>query len=123
MLSILRRRTAAVEAAIENGDIPDWLRAGLQLRGWAEPEEEMVSGILRGALSEASTVTDGFEAGLRLAAIDWAVQRAMDFDIAALTISDVATVLHRVPTVFQRWTWETKPRTSKAGAEPRRSAL
>lgn len=79
-----------------------------------------VSGILKAALNEASNVTDGFEAGLRLAAIDWAVQRAMDFDIAALTVSDVATVLHRVPTAFQRWTWEDKPRTARAGAEPRR---
>jgi hypothetical protein len=65
-------------------------------------------------------VTDGFEAGLRLAAIDWAVHRAMDFDIAALTLPDVAAVLHRVPTAFQRWTWEDKPRTAKQGAQPRR---
>ena len=65
-------------------------------------------------------MTDGFEAGLRLAAIDWAVRRAMDFDIAALVVTDVATVLHRVPAAFQRWTWEDKPRTTKQGAQPRR---
>lgn len=97
-----------------------WLAAALQRPGWGEPVEKAVSEILKAALNEASNVTDGFEAGLRLAAIDWAVQRAMDFDIAALTVTDVATVLHRVPTAFQRWTWEDKPRTSKAGAEPRR---
>jgi len=44
----------------------------------------------------------------------------MDFDITALTVKDVAGVLERVPAVFQRWTWEDNPRTSKAGAEPRR---
>lgn len=97
-----------------------WLAAALQRPRWGEPVEKAVSEILKAALKEASNVTDGFEAGLRHAAIDWAVQRAMDFDIAALTVADVATVLHRVPTAFQRWTWEDKPRTAKAGAEPRR---
>lgn len=119
LIDVLGRRLSITKAggAIT---VAIWLAAALQRRGWGEPTEKAVSEILKAALGEASTVTDGFEAGLRLAAIDWAVQRAMDFDIATITVADVATVLHRVPTVFQRWTWEDKPRTSKAGAEPRR---
>jgi hypothetical protein len=119
LLDTLGRRISFAKAAISVTDTA-WLAAALQRQGWAEPDEKAVSEIFKAALNEASEVTDGFEAGLRLAAIDWAVQRAMDFDIAALTVADVATILHRVPTVFQRWTWEDKPRTSKAGAEPRR---
>jgi hypothetical protein len=44
----------------------------------------------------------------------------MDFDVTALTVGDVAGVLQRVPAVFQRWTWEDKPRTGRHGAEARR---
>lgn len=119
LLNALGRRISVPKAttAISEGS---WLPAALHCRGWGEPVEKSSTGILKLALSEASKVTDGFEAGLRLSAIDWAVQRAMDFDIAALTVTDVATVLHRVPTVFQRWTWEEKPRTARRGAEPRR---
>lgn len=119
LLDILGRRISIAKASATDTDSA-WLAAALHQRGWAEPAETSVSGILKAVLSDASAVTDGFEAGFRLAAIDWAVRRAMDFDIAALTVTDVATVLHRVPTVFQRWTWEDKPRTSKAGAEGRR---
>ena len=119
LLDALGRRISNVKGGSPVTDVV-WLVAALQRRGWGEPVEKAVSEILKAALNEASNVTDGFEAGLRLAAIDWAVQRAMDFDIAALTVSDVATVLHRVPTAFQRWTWENKPRTARAGAEPRR---
>jgi hypothetical protein len=119
LLDALGRRISVAKASAEVANAV-WLAAALHRRGWGEPTEKSVSAILKAALSEASTVTDGFEAGLRLAAIDWGVQRAMDFDIAALTVTDVANVLNRVPTVFQRWTWEHKPRTSKIGAEPRR---
>jgi hypothetical protein len=120
LLAILGRRLAVPKATTHDHDEPVWLAAALHRRGWSAPAEKSVSDVLKAALKEASNVTDGFEAGLRLAAIDWAVQRAMDFDIAALTVTDVATVLHRVPSVFQRWTWEDKPRTSKLGAKPRR---
>jgi hypothetical protein len=44
----------------------------------------------------------------------------MDFDVTALTTADVAGILQRVPTAFQRWTWEDKPRTTRLGALPRR---
>jgi len=120
LLDILGRRIAATKITDDRGSEPIWLAAALHRRGWSAPAEKSVSDVLKAALNEASSVTDGFEAGLRLAAIDWAVQRAMDFDIAALTLTDVATVLHRVPTAFQRWTWEDKPRTAKQGAQPRR---
>ncbi len=103
-----------------SGADKEWLLAALHRRGFGEPGESSVSGILKNILGEASKVTDGFEAGLRLAGMDWALQRAMDFDISALTISDVAVVLNRVPTLFQRWTWEDKPRTSRVGAAARR---
>ncbi len=120
LLDILGRRIAIAKATGDDGNQPVWLAAALHRRGWSAPAEKSVSDVLKAALNDASSVTDGFEAGLRLAAIDWAVQRAMDFDVAALTLADVATVLHRVPTAFQRWTWEDKPRTAKQGAQPRR---
>jgi hypothetical protein len=99
---------------------PVWLAAALQRQGWGNPAETSVREVLKSALTDAVGVSDGFESGLRLAAIDWAVARAMDFDVTALAVADVAGVLQRVPTVFQRWTWEDKPRTARHGAEPRR---
>lgn len=97
-----------------------WFGAALHMRGWTKADERSVADVLKSALVDFDKVSDGFEAGLRLAAIDWAVQRAMDLDINALTLHDVSAVLRRVPTIFQRWTWEDKPRTAKAGAEARR---
>ena len=104
----------------KEGGEPLWLAAALHRRGWAVSTEKSVSDALKIALTDAASVSDGFEAGLRLAAIDWSVAHAMDFDITALTVTDVAGVLQRVPAVFQRWTWEDKPRTARRGAEPRR---
>lgn len=120
LLNSLGRRIAVANATGKDSGEPVWLAAALHRRGWSAPEEKSVSEVLKAALNEVSSVTDGFEAGLRLAAIDWAIGRAMDFEIAALTLTDVATVLHRVPTAFQRWTWEEKPRTGRQGSEPRR---
>jgi hypothetical protein len=119
LLETLGRRFSIGPAPQTSGSLI-WFAAALQKRGWIEPAEKSVSEVLKGALVDADKVTDGFEAGLRLAAIEWAVQRAVDLDIAALTLQDVAAVLHRVPSIFQRWTWENKPRTAKAGAEARR---
>jgi hypothetical protein len=119
MLDILGHRLSVGMPASGNSRAV-WLAAALDRRGWTVPSERSVSDVLKAAINDASNVTDGFEAGLRVAAIDWAVSRAMDFDIAAITVADVATVLHRVPTAFQRWTWEDKPRTAKQGAQPRR---
>lgn len=120
LLDVLGHRMVVSKATSNNSNHPVWLAAALHRRGWSAPAEKSVSDVLKAALNDVSNVTDGFEAGLRLAAIDWAVQRAMDFDLAALTLTDVAAVLHRVPTAFQRWTWEEKPRTAKQGAQARR---
>lgn len=119
LLETLGRRISIGTARRTSGSAI-WFGAALQKRGWSEPAEKSVSEVLKGVLVDADKVTDGFEAGLRLAAIEWAVQRAVDLDIAALTLQDVAAVLHRVPSIFQRWTWEDKPRTARVGAEARR---
>jgi hypothetical protein len=119
LLENLGRRFSIGKAGL-SPDSVIWFGAALQRRGWSEPAEKSVSEVLKGALADADKVTDGFEAGLRLAAIEWAVQRAVDLDIAALTLQDVAVVLNCVPSIFQRWTWEDRPRTAKVGAEARR---
>lgn len=108
---------AARNSAVED---PVWLNAALQRRGWTVPEERSVASVIKTTVEGVISVTDGFEAGMRLAALDWAIARAMDCDISALTLGDVIAVLQRVPNSFQRWTWEDKPRTAKAGAEARR---
>lgn len=109
--------TAARNSAVED---PVWLNAALQRRGWTVPEERSVASVIKTTVEGVISVTDGFEAGMRLAALDWAIAQAMDCDISALTLGDVIAVLQRVPNSFQRWTWEDKPRTAKAGAEARR---
>lgn len=119
LLETVETRFSAKKVSLPSGRVA-WFEAALQKRGWSEPPERSVGEVLKGALTNADKVTDAFEAGLRLAAIEWAVQRAVDFDIAALTLQDVAAVLHRVPSIFQKWTWEDKPRTARLGAEPRR---
>jgi len=122
LLNLIGRRLDPTnrECLQDTSNEPEWLAAGLHRRSWGVPDETAVVGVLRSAVSDAAKVSDGFEAGLRLSAIDWGSARAMDFDIAALTVRDIAGVLDRVPSVFQRWTWEEKPRTARAGAEARR---
>lgn len=120
LLNSLGARIGAANGNHKGGGEPMWLAAGLQRRGWGTPAETSGGDVLKAALNDAAAVMDGFEAGLRLAAIDWSLARAMDFDVNALTVGDVAGILQRVPTVFQRWTWEDKPRTGRRGAEPRR---
>jgi hypothetical protein len=120
LLNSLGPRIGGAKDARKECGEPVWLAAALQRRGWGNPAETSVSDVLKSALTGAACVSDGFEAGLRLAAIDWAVARAMDFDVTALTVTDLAGVLQRVPSAFQRWTWEDKPRTARQGAEPRR---
>ena len=120
LLNCLGVRINAASGNHKEAGEPVWITAALQKRGWGSPAQASVSDVLKSALTDATRVTDGFEAGMRLAAIDWAMARAMDFDITALTVTDVAGVLQRVPAAFQRWTWEDKPRTTRRGAEPRR---
>ena len=120
LLNSLRTRMGDAKGNRTDGGELVWLAAGLQRRGWGTPAENAVSDVLKAVITDAAKVSDGFEAGLRLAAMDWATTHAMDFDVAALTVADVAEVLQRVPSVFQRWTWEDKPRTARHGAQPRR---
>jgi len=120
LLNNLRFRISERNDAPPRKSGPLWLAPALQRRSWDIPDETSVSDVLKAALTDAARVTDGFEAGLRIAAIDWAAARAMDFDVSALTSADIAGILQRVPAVFQRWTWEDKPRTSRLGGEPRR---
>ena len=120
LLNSLRTRMGDAKGNRTDAGELVWLAAGLQGRGWGTPAENAVSDVLKAVITDAAEVSDGFEAGLRLAAVDWAIARAMDFDVAALTVGDVAEVLQRVPSVFQRWTWEDKPRTARHGAQPRR---
>lgn len=96
LFDTLGRRIPGAKARVSVCELT-WLEAALHDRGWSDPEEKAVSDILKAALSEAFKVKDGFEAGLRLAAIDWALQLALDFDIAtvpanALRVGDTITL-------------------------------
>lgn len=110
----------SVAGLVPNDDRESWIVAGLHKCGWGDVSMIRVDDVLKSTLKRASETIDGFEAALRCAATEWAVERAMDFDIAAPTIPDIAKVLDRVSTSFQRWTWEDAPRTSRRGAEARR---
>ncbi len=72
------------------------------------------------SLQDTDQINDGFEAALRLSALNWAQGRALDMDLHALTIAVVVQILRNVPRVFLRWTWEDKARTNRRGAEPRK---
>lgn len=120
LLNSLHVRLTKTKLTPKGDGEPVWLAAALQRSGWRDSSDTSVSDVLKAALTGVATVSDAFEAGLRLTAIEWATFRAMDFDIAAITVSDVARILQRIPSVFQRWTWEDKPRTARQGSEPRR---
>ena len=77
LLDVLRRRVFFAKGDPLSGSAV-WVAAALCRLGWAEPIEVAVSDILNVALSDVSKVKNGFEAGLRLAAIDWAVVRTND---------------------------------------------
>ena len=76
--------------------------------------------MLADSLQSTDQLTDGFEAALRLGALNWAHGRALDLNLHALTVADVVQILWNVPRVFLRWTWEEKARTTRRGAEPRK---
>jgi len=120
VLTIIGERLKAGNGLSQSTIQPAWLPASLQRSGWGVPAEMSIGEVLKTAIGAADKVADTFEAGLRMEAIEWAMTRVMDFDVAALTIKDVAGVLKRSPEVFQRWTWELKPRTGKKDGEPRR---
>jgi hypothetical protein len=95
---------------------PAWMRAALNSCGCGKVGDTEAADVLKVALLNADAVSDGFEAVMKLAAIDWATARAIDFNLDAMTIADVARVLNNVTSIFQRWTWEEKPRTARIGA-------
>lgn len=103
------------------GGVPEWVPAGLaaQLPAYT-PSKPDLAKIISQAVTRVSGVTAATEAALRLAALQWATERALEINVGAVAIADVALVLERTGSVFTRWVWEEKPRTSRKGAEPRR---
>jgi hypothetical protein len=99
---------------------PLWLRAALAPTGIFEVGDEQAAEVLSDSLQSTDELSDGFQAALRLSALDWARGRALDMDLHALTVADVVQLLRNVPRVFLRWTWEDKARTNRRGAEPRK---
>jgi hypothetical protein len=119
LLQILGQTIGATDLPTGNPP-PSWLRAALSGRSLAVIKETEVTDVLKEGLAGTTEVSEPFEAVFRLAAIKWATERAMDFDLGAMTIADVARVLENLSTVFLRWVWEEKPRTSRRGALPRK---
>ena len=96
-----------------------WLSAALAERQIFTIRDDEAADALRQSLENLSLIDD-FEAALRLKALEWARHRALEFDLHALTIDDVVKVIRNIPQIFQRWTWEDKPRTTKRGAIARK---
>ncbi len=61
---------------------------------------------------------DIYTAAVRLAALDW-IQSQAAISIDRPDISQVKRVLEGVQSSLYRWVWETKPKTSRRGAQPR----
>src|SRR5690606_2863352 len=120
LLNALKGRISAEQSTGSEAVLSEWMAAALHRMGWGAPKEQTAGSVLRTVLGKTLQVKDGFESGLYLAAMGWAIGRAIDFDMTALTVADIAAVLRRVPSIFQRWTWEDRPRTSRQGAEARR---
>ena len=106
----------------EARDVPSplWVRASLASAGIFDVGDEKAADVLIDSLRGTDQLSDGFEAALRLAALNWAQGRALDMDLKALTVADVVQILRNVTRVFLRWTWEEKPKTSRRGAQPRK---
>lgn len=88
-----------------------WFRAAFSANGWTTILDNEAEGVLVAATNISSPPSDGFEATLRLKALEWAIGRSMDFSLEAMTVRDVALVLNNVSSIFQRWTWELGIRT------------
>ncbi len=74
LLDVMGRRISVAKVDADNSDT-GWLAAALHRCGWGEHIEITVKEVMTAAISEASEVSDGFEAGLRVAAIDWVTSR------------------------------------------------
>ena len=99
--------------------VPDWVPAGLATRldNYA-PSKPDLANIISQAVTGAGDVVAATEGALRLAALRWASARALDVNIGAVALDDIALVLERTGTAFTRWVWEDKARNK--GKEPRR---
>jgi len=120
-----RSLLAALEVCLTGNEqrlngIPSWLRASLSRKGWGIISDTEVAVVLKTAIEDVQNISNPFEAGIRLSAIQWASSRALQFDLSALSVADLVRVLSNVALVFQRWTWEEKPRTTKRGAVARK---
>ena len=99
----------------------EWIYAGLGTR-LAEfvPGKPDLAQIIRQTVNGAHEVASPSEAALRLAALRWASVRALDINIGAIAVADVACIMERIGSVFSRWVWEDNPRTTRKGAEARK---
>jgi DpnII restriction endonuclease len=96
-----------------------WLSAALAEKQIFTIRDDQAADALRQCLENPSSIDD-FEAVFRLKALEWARHRILEFDLHAVTIDDVVKVIRNIPQIFQRWTWEDKPRTTKRGAIARK---
>lgn len=99
----------------------EWVGAGLgaRLNSFAKSKSDLGQ-IIRQVVTDAGLVKSGAEAALRASALGWACRHALDVNIGSIAIEDVGQILGRVGTIFSRWVWEDKPRTSRRNAEARR---
>jgi hypothetical protein len=97
----------------------EWVPAGLttKLREHT-PNKPDLTKIISQAVTGAGDVTSASEAALRLAALRWASERALEVNLASIAVHDIALVLERTGSVFTRWVWEEKARNK--GKEARR---
>jgi hypothetical protein len=97
-----------------------WFRAAFSSNGWVVIEDNEVESVLQDATDTSRPPSDGFEAALRLKGLEWALGRAMDFSLEAMTVRDVCLVLNNVSSIFQRWTWELGSRTGATSSKERK---
>jgi DpnII restriction endonuclease len=99
----------------------EWVGAGLRgrLHSFAKPKPDLAQ-IIQQVVTGTDLVKSGAEAALRASALRWACRLALDVNIGSVAIEDVGQILGRVGTIFSRWVWEDKPRTSRRNAEARR---
>lgn len=55
-------------------------------------------------------------AAIRLAALEWIKRDRPVCSLRAVTATDIADLLRRIPTGLKKWTWEEKPRTRTSPA-------
>lgn len=97
-----------------------WFRAAFSPNGWTSIEDNHAERVLIEATDISVSTSDGFEAAMKLKGLEWALGRAMDFNLEAMSVRDVGLVLNNVSSVFQRWTWELAPRGSAARSTERK---